>query len=286
MLKKFRKKKKLLAGLTLCTVLMGSAGVYAANDGAFGSNLVGTQADGSVQTPVNQLITPAGKQIEFGGNPISVAVNPKGKTAVTIVGRNNYGGKGINVVDLTTGKLTQKDLDLGLTTMWGLTYSKDGNQLFATGSKGGKGKVVVMSVGTDGKPAIQNTYTLPNAAVGGNINPLDLTVGPQGQLLVALNRDNSLGVIDPQTGTLTAKIAVENAPTSVLVDGNTAYVTNQGGRVAKTGDTTVDSSGTQVVVDPKTGATSTGTVSVIDLTTNKVTKTIEVGVQPERMAQS
>lgn len=286
MLKKLRKKKKLLAGLTLCTVLMGSAGAYAANDGAFGSNLVGTQADGSVQTPVNQLITPAGKQIEFGGNPISVVVNPKGKTAVTIVGRNNYGGKGINVVDLATGKLTVKDLSLGLSSMWGLAYSKDGSQLYATGSSGGKGKVVVMSVGADGTPAIQKSYTLPNAAAGGNINPLDLTVGPQGQLLVALNRDNSLGVIDPQTGALTAKIAVENAPTSVLVDGNTAYVTNQGGRVAKSGDTTVDSSGTKVVVDPKTGATSTGSVSVIDLTTNKVTKTIEVGVQPERMTQS
>ncbi|WP_342044503.1 bifunctional YncE family protein/alkaline phosphatase family protein [Bacillus sp. OTU530] len=286
MKKKFRNKKRLLSGIALSTVLIGSAGVYAAQESGFGSNLVGEQADGSVQTPVNQLITPAGKQIEFGGNPISVAVHPNGKTAVTIVGRNNYGGKGINVVDLATGKLMLNDFDLGLTTMWGLAYSKDGSQLYATGSKGGKGKVVVMSIDADGKPAIQKTYTLPNAAVGGNINPLDLAVGPQGQLLVALNRDNSLGVMDPQTGTLTAKIAVENAPTGVLVDGNTAYVTNQGGRVAKAGDTTVDSSGTQVVVDPKTGATSTGTVSIVDLTTNTVTKTIDVGMQPERMTQS
>ncbi|NHC42520.1 bifunctional YncE family protein/alkaline phosphatase family protein [Bacillus sp. MM2020_1] len=286
MLKKLRKKKKMLAGLTLSTMLLGSAGAYAAQESGFGSNLVGTQADGSVQTPVNQLITPAGKQIEFGGNPISVAINPNGKTAVTMVGRNNYGGKGINVIDLATGKLTVKDLSLGLSSMWGLAYSKDGNQLYATGSTGGKGKVVVMSVGADGTPAIQKTYTLPNPAVGGNINPLDLTVSPQGQLLVALNRDNSLGVMDPQTGALTAKIAVDNAPTSILVDGNTAYVTNQGGRKAKAGDTTVNSSGTQVVVNPETGATSTGTVSVIDLTTNTVTKTIEVGVQPERMTQS
>lgn len=286
MLKKLRKKKKMFAGLTLSTMLLGSAGVYAAQESGFGSNLVGTQANGSVQTPVNQLITPAGKQIEFGGNPISVAVNPNGKTAVTMVGRNNYGGKGINVVDLATGKLTVKDLSLGLSSMWGLAYSKDGNQLYATGSTGGKGKVVVMSVGADGTPATQKTYTLPNPAVGGNINPLDLTVSPQGQLLVALNRDNSLGVMNPQTGALTAKIAVDNAPTSILVDGNTAYVTNQGGRKAKAGDTTVNSSGTQVVVNPKTGATSTGTVSVIDLTTNTVTKTIEVGVQPERMTQS
>ncbi|MDQ6596139.1 bifunctional YncE family protein/alkaline phosphatase family protein [Bacillus salipaludis] len=286
MLKKFRKKKRLLAGLTLGAFLLSSAGVYAAQDGAFGSNLVGEQADGSVQTPVNQLITPAGKQIEFGGNPISVAIHPNGKTAVTIVGRNNYGGKGINVVDLATGKMAVTDFSIGLTTMWGLAYSKDGSQLYATGSKSGTGKVVVMSIDENGNPSIKKTYNLPKPAVGGNINPLDLAVGPQGQLLVALNRDNSLGVLDPQTGTLTAKIPVENAPTSVLVDGNTAYVTNQGGRIAKNSDTTVDSSGTQVVVDPKTGATTTGTVSVIDLATNTVEKNIEVGVQPERMTQS
>ncbi|MGG1397911.1 bifunctional YncE family protein/alkaline phosphatase family protein [Bacillus salipaludis] len=286
MLKKFRKKKRLLAGLTLGAFLLSSAGVYAAQDGIFGSNLVGEQADGSVQTPVNQLITPAGKQIEFGGNPITVAANPDGKTAVTIVGRNNYGGKGINVVDLATGKMIKQDIDLKLSHMWGLAYSKDGSQLYATGSSGTTGKIIVLSVGSDGIPTVQKTINLPKAAVGENINPLDLAVGPKGQLLVALNRDNSLGVIDPQAGTVTAKIPVENAPTSVLVDGNTAYVTNQGGRIAKNSDTTVDSSGTKVVVDPKTGATTTGTVSVIDLATNTVEKNIEVGVQPERMTQS
>lgn len=286
MLKKFKKKKRLLAGLTLGAFLLSSAGVYAAQDGAFGSNLVGEQADGSVQTPVNQLITPAGKQIEFGGNPISVAIHPNGKTAVTIVGRNNYGGKGINVVDIKTGKMIKQDIDLKLSHMWGLAYSKDGSQLYATGSSGTTGKIIVLSVGSDGIPTVQKTINLPKAAVGENINPLDLAVGPKGQLFVALNRDNSLGVIDPQAGTVTAKIPVENAPTSVLVDGNTAYVTNQGGRLAKNSDTTVDSSGTKVVVDPKTGATTTGTVSVIDLTTNTVEKNIEVGVQPERMTQS
>ncbi|MED1467227.1 alkaline phosphatase family protein [Bacillus salipaludis] len=284
MLKKLKKKKRLLAGLTLGAFLLSSAGVYAAQDGAFGSNLVGEQADGSVQTPVNQLITPAGKQIEFGGNPISVAVNPNGKTAVTIVGRSDYGGKGINVIDLASGVMKSQDISLGLSAMWGLAYSKDGSELYATGSSGTTGKVVVMSVGQDGTPKVTKSINLPTASVGGNINPLDITVAPDGKLLVALNRDNSLGVIDPATGALT-KVSVENAPTSVLVNDNFAYVTNQGGRKAKPGDTTVDSSGTPVVTD-KTGATTTGTVSVVDLSTNTVVKNIEVGVQPERMTQS
>ena len=47
--------------------------------------------------------------------------------------------------------------------------------------------------------------------------------------------------------------------------GTKLYVSNEGGRPAKPGDTTINSYGTQVPADPKTGATTTGTVSVIDL---------------------
>jgi YVTN family beta-propeller protein len=280
LLKKWKKKKRLMAGLTLSTFLLGSAGVYAAQDGAFGSNLVGRLADGSVQTPVNQLITPAGKQIEFNGNPMSVVIHPNGKTAMVLNGKGQ-----LNMIDLTTRKQIGSSISLGLSHTWGLAYSKDGSHLYATGS-GSTGQVVSMSIADDGTATIQNKFTLPAAIVGGNINPLDLAVGPQGQLLVALNRDNSLGVVDSATGALTAQIPVGNAPTSVLVAGNTAYVTNQGGRVAQSSDTTNKSSGTSVVSDPKNGASSTGTVSVVDLTTNTVTKTIDVGVQPERMTQS
>jgi YVTN family beta-propeller protein len=280
LLKKWKKKKRLMAGLTLSTFLLGSAGVYAAQDGTFGSNLVGRLADGSVQTPVNQLITPAGKQIEFNGNPMSVTIHPNGKTAMVLNGKGQ-----LNMIDLTTGKQMGSSISLGLSHTWGLAYSKDGSHLYATGS-GSTGQVVSMSIADDGTATIQNKFTLPAAKIGGNINPLDLAIGQQGQLLVTLNRDSSLGVVDSATGALTSRIPVGNAPTSVLVDGNTAYVTNQGGRVAQSGDTTNNSSGTSVVSDPKNGASSTGTVSVVDLTTNTVAKTIDVGVQPERMTQS
>ena len=47
--------------------------------------------------------------------------------------------------------------------------------------------------------------------------------------------------------------------------GSKLYVSNEGGRPAKPGDTTINSYGTQVPANPVTGATTTGTVSVIDL---------------------
>ncbi|TVX98972.1 bifunctional YncE family protein/alkaline phosphatase family protein [Paenibacillus cremeus] len=278
-------KKKLLTLISLSSVIVGAGSAYAWVGSPFGTSLVGRQAEsGKVLTPVDQFVTPAGQQVEFGGNPISIKVRPDGKTAAAIVGRKDYGGTGINVVDLSTGNLITTNLALNLNHMWGLSYSPDGSKLYATGSDSKNvGKIVVMSVAGDGTPTITNMINLPDATVGGNINPQDIVMGPDGKtLLVALNRDNSLGVVDLQTNQLTARIPVGNAPTSVIVNGNTAYVTNVGGRKAQAEDLTVDSSGTPVVTTPM-GSSASGTVSVIDLTANAVTKTVDVGLQPARM---
>ncbi|MBB3130712.1 YVTN family beta-propeller protein [Paenibacillus rhizosphaerae] len=276
-------KKRGVALISLASLLLGAGSVYAAVGNPFDKDLVGRQANGSVLTPVNQYVTPAGQQVEFGGNPISVKVRPDGKTAAAIIGRSDYGGNGINIVDLETGALIKNNIPLSLSHMWGLAYSADGTRLYATGSSGTTGKVVIMSVADDGTPSILQTVSLPLAAVGGNINPQDIALGPDGKtLLVALSRDNSLGVIDLESGQLTDRIPVGNAPTSVVVSGNTAYVTNTGGRAAEPGDLTVDSSGTPIVAE-QTGSSASGTVSVVDLSGKTVSTTVEVGLQPARM---
>lgn len=282
-------KKKLIALISLGTVLLGTGSVYANVWNSFGNNHVGRQAgNDSVLTPVNQFITPAGQQVEFGGNPMSVKVHPDGKTAAVLIGRkdyaaNNVGSNGINIVDLNTGNLIPTNVSLNLSHMWGLAYSPDGNQLYVTGSLGSDGKILVLTVAADGTITLKNTITLPQASVGGNINPQDIVMGPDGKsLLVALNRDNSLGVVDLQTNQLTARIPVGNSPTSVVVSGTKAYVSNVGGRTAQPDDLTVDSSGTSIVVEP-TGSSATGTVSVVDLASNAVTRTVTVGLQPARM---
>ena len=67
-------------------------------------------------------------------------------------------------------------------------------------------------------------------------------------------------------------------------DGRTAYVSNEAGRIAKESDVQQYSDGTPVVADKVTGSTSTGTVSVVDLSTFKVTNTISTGLHPTGMA--
>lgn len=276
--------KKAVVVVAVGSVLAGASSAYALKSTPFGTSLVGRQSEGKTLTPVNQFVTPAGQQVEFGGNPIAVKVRPDGKTAAALVGRKDYGGDGINIIDLATGNLLKSNFSLGLSHMWGLAYSPDGSQLYATGSTSGNvGRIVVMSVAADGTPTVQNKIDLPAAAVGGNINPQDIVPGPDGStLLVALNRDNSLGVVDLKTNQLTARIPVGNSPTSVIVSGNKTYVSNVGGRTAQPGDRTVDSSGTPIVAT-EAGSSASGTVSVVDLTANTVVKTVNVGLEPARM---
>jgi len=67
-------------------------------------------------------------------------------------------------------------------------------------------------------------------------------------------------------------------------DGTTAYVSNEAGRIAKAKDFQEYSNGTPVVAVNPTGSTATGTVSVVNLSTFTVTGSITVGLHPTGMA--
>ncbi len=97
----------------------------------------------------------------------------------------------------------------------------------------------------------------------------------------AVNGQNRVVAIDAATGTIKQSWAVGNAPRGMAMVGNRLYVSNEGGRPAKAGDTTINSYGTQVPADPDTGATTTGTVSVIDVADPSATVgSIGVGLHP------
>ena len=66
--------------------------------------------------------------------------------------------------------------------------------------------------------------------------------------------------------------------------GTTAYVSNEGGRAATAADFQIYSAGTPIVADPVVGATITGTVSVVDLASMTVVTNISTGLHPTGMA--
>jgi YVTN family beta-propeller protein len=121
----------------------------------------------------------------------------------------------------------------------------------------------------------------------GNSYPGGLALSADGTTAyVVLDKNNTLGVVDLTKAkpALVREIRVGNAPNSIALSGNRAYVSNEGGRVARPGDFTDVSAGTPIVSDPKTDTAATGTVSVINLETLRVEKNIEVGLHPTGLA--
>jgi YVTN family beta-propeller protein len=239
---------------------------------------VGPQADGSAVVPTNQIVTPAGSQVTFGGRPLALAVRPDQKTAAILntgSGQSNFATSPIIIVDLQSGTVKQQFSPGTANASYdGVLYSHDGAHLYFSQDKG---RIVVADVAPDGTVSLDATIALPTGAV----NNGGLALSDDGKTLyVVLNMTNSVGVVDLASNRLTGTIPVQNAPKSIAVSGDRAYVTNQGGRPANPGEFTARSAGTPIVADPGSAASITGTVSVIDLHAQTVTKNIAVGLQP------
>ncbi len=119
--------------------------------------------------------------------------------------------------------------------------------------------------------------------------PTGIAISPDGKTAyVVLDNNDTLTKINLTAATPTEgpEVRVGNVPHSVVIspDGSTAYVSNEGGRIAKATDFQGYSNGTPVVAEYPTGSTSTGTVSVVNLSTFKVTKSISTGLHPTGMA--
>jgi len=266
---------------------------------------VGPQSDGSIVASDNQTLTPAGTLVPLGA-PVrakAIALNPNAKTrsaAVLLMGSpqpvivfNTVTGQVVQRFTPTTvsGKTFSADKAGSFT---GIAYSADGAKLFFSQDNN---HVVIANVDRETGHLINcESVSLPAPPVDGrkyhnakSINPGGIALSEDGKrAYVALNAANTLGVIDltASPAALVAQIPVGNAPNSVVIRGQYAYVSNEGGRPATSDDFTNVSDGTPIVVDRKEAFAITGTVSVIDLAAGKCVKTIKVGLHPAGMALS
>jgi YVTN family beta-propeller protein len=223
----------------------------------------GPKPNGTAVTPEGWRVTPAGTQTNLGPGPLDVAMSPRGN--LLLVANAGYQDHSLMTIDPANGRLLQTIKAPGGNGKgpWdisghshgyyvGLAFSPDGHRAWAS----------------DGVGSSLHTYSVSGRTVaeGSRIRLTD-NVGNQGaypagiavdedasHLYVAGNLADTLFVVDPTAGSVSATIPVGHLPYGVALNrsGSLAFVTNWGAR----------------------------TVSVIDTARSKVVKTIGVGTHP------
>ncbi len=244
------------------------------------AEFVGHTTNGLV-TPVNQLITPAGRHVELAGiRPNAIALSPNGKILVT-AGLTHE----LVAVNPETGAISQRvkfpsddEQQLSPVTsaildsqekpqlsFTGLAFSPDGSRIYLANVNG---DIKVFGVGTDENISPLRSLTLPPANVLGRTNeiPAGIAISRDGKkIYVAGNLSNRLLELDSATGKVLRTWNVGVAPFAVALCRNKVYVSNWGGRRPDANSVTGPSGrGSRVRVDKRSIA-SEGSVSVIDI---------------------
>lgn len=250
-----------------------------ASDFAATTETVGRHPDG-LETPVNQLVTPAGIQVDLRGvRPNALALSPDGEILIT-AGLNPE----LIIVDPATGRIMQqvpfpaktasdekpvaaailsaenKD-ELSFT---GLAFSPDGSRIYLSNVNG---DIKVFAVDADHQISPVQSFALPSVKAIDRTNeiPAGIAVSADGKrIYVAGNLSNHLFELDADTGKILQTWTVGVAPFDVMLCKNKIYVSNWGGRQPDAGSLTGPAGqGTKVRVDDRSIA-SEGSISVID----------------------
>ncbi|MDR3714538.1 MAG: bifunctional YncE family protein/alkaline phosphatase family protein [Puia sp.] len=256
--------------------------VYAVRDmNIFSNRKVGPQPDGSVLVPSNQLLRPAGFQVNLPGRPLGLVLTPDESRLVIM---NSGSLDLLRVSDRTI--LQTLPYVHEASSFTGICMSADGRRIFTAGSRD---RIFIAEIGPDTAGMRWDApILLPKPSIGGDPVPGGLALDPSGnKIYITLSRSNTLAVIDLRDTAGKIQVPVGIAPYDVvLASSKKAYVSNWGGRRPLPGESSYNSSGSQMLVDPRTGVAGSGTLSVIDLDKNTEVKSIEVGLHPSGMALS
>jgi YVTN family beta-propeller protein len=292
-----RRLRIVVAGTAAILVVGGGMAAYGSTVG-FGDNQVGTQYPNGIQISDDQIINPIGDRLltQF-GKFMGSTVSPDGRfLAATSADKSVV----LQIFDLSSYKLiwtvgtasgVNQTLADGTVGQEGPTYSPDGKFLwlpeqdalsrFPVNSDGTLGTPTRFALPTVGSHLSGNSRTpTPNSALVGQT-----TYSPDGSTLyAALNGQNSVVALDPSTGVVEHTWHVGIAPRELAFAGGKLYVSDEGGRQAQPGDTTMDSYGTAVPANGYLGTSTTGAVSVIDpANPSAAVGSIAVGLHPTAM---
>jgi YVTN family beta-propeller protein len=264
---------------------------------------VGEESPQRYVTPVHQVLTPVGIQVELPGmRPQALALSPDGRLLVTS-GKTSD----LVVIDPQTGEIKQhvalppakarspetvssqilKPDKSGQLSYTGLIFSPDGFRIYLSNVNG---DIKVFSVNREGR--VRGLFSIPLPAAHAPARkeeiPAGLAISRDGRrLYVALNLSNRLAEIDTATGAVLRSWPVGVAPYDVVLVGDKAYVSNWGGRLPGNDSLTGPAGrGTRVRVDAVRYIASEGSVSVIHLNRRTPVNQIIVGLHSSGIARS
>ena len=277
------RRSRIVAISTTAMLIAGAAAGYAATT-EFAHHQVGTVYKDGLQISSDQVLKPLGDRLvtKFGKFMASTP-SPDGRyLAVTSTDKSIV----LQMFDLkdyrlvyTVGSATfaNQSIKDGTVGQAGPAWSPDGKTLWLPQANG-LTRFPVQPDGTLGAPV---TITLPTVN-GAAPLPGKAVYSPDGKTLyVPVNGQNTVMALEPVTGAVRHTWNVGIAPRELAFAGNKLYVSNEGGRSAKPGETTINSYGTQVPADAYYGTSTTGTLSVINTSaTSTSVKSIAVGLHP------
>ncbi len=264
---------------------------------------VGADDRARIILPVDQILTPAGRQIELPKmRPQVLRLSPDGKILATS-GKTSE----LVIIDSATAAILQRvplpsdklrpgpavspnilkpDTDAQV-SYTGLAFSADGSRLYLSNVDG---DIKVFAIDAAHKVTGLHSLPLPPNNMPGRSHdiPAGLALSADGKrLFVALNYSNRLAEIDTETGKTLHLADVGFAPFDVAVVGEKVYVSNWGGRRPdKDSLTGPVGNGPRVRVDPVKHIADEGSVTVVDFAAGRVVTETLTGSHASALAVS
>ena len=228
-------RRRIVAAGAVAVVLTGAGVTYAGTE-VFGHNQVGTEYANGIQVSDDQIIQPLGdRSLTKFGKFMGSTVSRDGRfLAATSADRS----VSLQIFDLSSFKLiwtvgTASGVNMNLTDRTvgqeGPTYSPDGKFLWLPQKDG----LTRFEVKADGTLATPTPVSIP--AVDGKSALVGQTrYSPDGSTLyAAINGQNTVVALDPDTGAVEQTWNVGIAPRELSFVGGKLYVSNEGGRRAR-----------------------------------------------------
>jgi len=253
-----------------------------------------------VMMPYNRMIDPAGQVISFGSPDVenhSLDLKLIPGTSLLAV-EDRYGivllDKSQHTVVARWTYFDDPKFRNLMSTYSGIEVLGKGDevQIFWSAANGDNHKSLVFEADWNGKKiTLKNTFDFKPEGDSPLALPNELAVNQEDgkqYLYVVLNGNNKLVKIDLATKATVWSVETGAAPYGLVISGNNAFVTNWGGNIPAK-NSKAETAGVpygSVYTDPKTGATNSGSVSVIDLKEGKTVKNILVGLHPNDLISS